>query len=92
MVRDYKFGLVLSQEEQDILFGLAQQERISAAAVIRRLLWRTTLPTHNSDGSKSGRLQRYAIGPDLHSEVNNYPGESLGFFQAAISEPGEEQM
>lgn len=43
-----KFGLVMTREERQALDDLARQERISQAAVLRRLIWQAaqkTLPT-----------------------------------------------
>lgn len=40
MVRHLQFGLVLSDVERAALVALAEHERISAAAVVRRLIWR----------------------------------------------------
>ena len=39
MSRSERFGLVLSPAEKRALLWLTQQERISAAAVVRRLIW-----------------------------------------------------
>jgi hypothetical protein len=41
MQKTERFGLVLSPTEREALERLAEQERISAAAVIRRLIWRS---------------------------------------------------
>ena len=38
-MRDLRFGLVLSKEESQALQALAERERITQAAVLRRLLW-----------------------------------------------------
>ena len=38
-MRDQRFGLVLTEAEKEALDRLAEKERISAAAVLRRLLW-----------------------------------------------------
>lgn len=38
--RSERFGLVLSTEERATLQALADREHLSAAAVLRRLLWR----------------------------------------------------
>lgn len=40
MKRDQSFSIVLSKEEKTLLQQLAKIERISAAAVVRRLIWR----------------------------------------------------
>ena len=40
MKRDRRFPVVLSKTEQMALRLLAELERISAAAVVRRLIWR----------------------------------------------------
>ncbi len=38
-LRSERFGLVLSSEERATLQALADREHLSAAAVLRRLLW-----------------------------------------------------
>lgn len=38
-MRSQRFGLVLSPTEKSALQRLAEQERIPAAAVVRRLVW-----------------------------------------------------
>ena len=40
MKRDRRLQVVLSQSEREALQRLADRERLSAAAVIRRLIWR----------------------------------------------------
>lgn len=40
MDKTERFGLVLRPDEKTALEKLAEKERISAAAVIRRLIWR----------------------------------------------------
>ena len=40
MKRDSRFPVVMSQAERALLNCLAQRERIPAAAVVRRLIWR----------------------------------------------------
>ena len=40
MKRDLRFPILLSSEEKSALQRLAQRERIPAAAVVRRLIWR----------------------------------------------------
>jgi hypothetical protein len=40
MAKTERFGLVLSSEEKLALQRVAERERISAAAVIRRLIWK----------------------------------------------------
>ena len=40
MKRDQRFPVVLSKAERDALRQLADRERISSAAVVRRLIWR----------------------------------------------------
>lgn len=37
--KDERFGLVMTGEERKALDDLARQERISQAAVLRRLIW-----------------------------------------------------
>jgi hypothetical protein len=37
--RDERFGLVLNAQEKAVLMALAEKERISAANVLRRLVW-----------------------------------------------------
>lgn len=37
--RDERFGLVLNSQEKEMLLAIAEREHISAAAVLRRLLW-----------------------------------------------------
>lgn len=37
--KDQRFGLVMTNEERRALDGLARAERISQAAVLRRLIW-----------------------------------------------------
>lgn len=39
MTKSERFGLVLSPDEKRALLRLAEGERISAAAVVRRLVW-----------------------------------------------------
>jgi hypothetical protein len=39
-MRDQKFGLVLNDEERQALNRLVSHERLPAAAVVRRLIWR----------------------------------------------------
>lgn len=39
MKKSERFGLVLSPVEKQMLRRLAEQERLSAAAVVRRLIW-----------------------------------------------------
>jgi hypothetical protein len=39
MNKSERFGLVLSPSEKRALLRLAERERISAAAVVRRLIW-----------------------------------------------------
>lgn len=39
-MRDIRFGIVLSEEESRALQALAEHERITQAAVLRRLLWK----------------------------------------------------
>lgn len=48
-MRDLRFGLVLSEEESQALQALAERERITQAAVLRRLLWQAAqnLPPAN---------------------------------------------
>lgn len=39
MLKSERFGLILSPAEKQALLRLAERERISAAAVVRRLIW-----------------------------------------------------
>lgn len=41
--RTEKFGLVMTTEERKALDDLARQERISQAAVLRRLIWQAAM-------------------------------------------------
>ena len=43
MTRSLRFGLVLSLVEKSALYSLARRERISAAAVVRRLIWQEAM-------------------------------------------------
>ena len=38
-MRELRFGLVLNEEESEALQALAERERISQSAVLRRLIW-----------------------------------------------------
>lgn len=49
--RTEKFGLVMTAEERKALDSLARQERISQAAVLRRLLWAASQQHQASTGS-----------------------------------------
>jgi hypothetical protein len=40
MEKTERFGLALSEHDKGALFHLAEQDRSSAAAVVRRLIWR----------------------------------------------------
>ena len=40
MEKSERFGLVLSPREKEALQRLAERERISSGAVVRRLIWR----------------------------------------------------
>lgn len=40
MKKSERFGMLLSSSERAALDSLADRERISAAAVVRRLIWR----------------------------------------------------
>jgi hypothetical protein len=40
MEKTERFGLALSERDKGALFHLADQDRSSAAAVVRRLIWR----------------------------------------------------
>lgn len=44
--RDERFGLVLNSQEKAALLALAEHERITAAAVLRRLLWQAAKDAH----------------------------------------------
>jgi hypothetical protein len=39
MSRDQRFPVVMTKRERQALDRLAEQERLSAAAVVRRLIW-----------------------------------------------------
>ena len=39
MNRDQRFPVVMTKREREALESLAEQERLSAAAVVRRLIW-----------------------------------------------------
>lgn len=87
MVRNHKFGLVLSQQEQTILFRLARQERISAAAVMRRLLWKTAQPEENWDEEYMGRIEvSLARNPETGSPI-----DPLGLFEGLFAQPTKEE-
>lgn len=54
MTKSERFGLVLSAQEKALLWSLAHKERVSAADVVRRLVWREAqrlhlLPTDGED-------------------------------------------
>ena len=62
MERSEKFGLVLSPMERALLRRLAEHERLPAAAVVRRLIWREAekLPgaiDATDDSPEKGRLE-----------------------------------
>jgi hypothetical protein len=40
MKRDQRFPIMMTKREREALDCLAEQERLSAAAVVRRLIWR----------------------------------------------------
>jgi len=60
MKKSERFGLVLSPGEKRALLRLAEGERISAAAVVRRLIW---------DAAKHLDVESREVSPDtpLHS-------------------------
>jgi hypothetical protein len=41
--KEQRFGLVMTTEERKALDALARQERISQAAVLRRLIWQAAI-------------------------------------------------
>lgn len=51
--KEQRFGLVMNDEERKALDNLARQERISQAAVLRRLIWKAYEETLSSDKQQS---------------------------------------
>ena len=64
MGKSERFGLVLSPAEKAMLQRLAQRERIPAAAVVRRLIWREA-----RECSLLPSPDPYAQGASLRQEV-----------------------
>jgi len=49
--KEQRFGLVMTTEERKALDDLARQERISQAAVLRRLIWAASQQHQVNTGS-----------------------------------------
>lgn len=60
MKRDQRFPVVLSKAERATLQRLANQERLSASAVVRRLIWH--------EARRLGLLPVIAENREVHSE------------------------
>jgi len=64
MEKTERFGLVLAPAEKTALQRLAELERLSAAAVVRRLIWReakrldTDRQAQPSDANRQQEVQR----------------------------------
>lgn len=56
MVKTERFILAMTQEDKAALQRLAARERIPAAAVVRRLIWREAQTLIDSDVNKKGAV------------------------------------
>ena len=70
MMKSERFGLVLSPAEKRALLRLADAERISAAAVVRRLIWDAA--KHLEGGARSPGTQRRMASPSARRCDDDY--------------------